>query len=372
MRQKIWHPWGVALLLLTSTWSVNAALLDRLLAAGQPEFVELSDQSNLAEAFKQVFPEVAGLETVGMRKLVIGSFVVEFVTSQRVKSGAEVTYTLAGITPAQMQGMTDRLHLEFATLLKQRGYEVLPASVLVNSVYKTELAEPNEQPVVVDDTGSASDVAKTALDVVNTGSSAKGETQMASVIATAKGTAPKVFESKFLNLPLAGKAADETGLGIVQARLKLNFMQFDPGFTKIDRKPRNMLATKDSRMEVFWPASTSSQWALKTPVVLPHVSGEKITDLGMSTGKKAAAVAKGLFGAANSLLGFGASSGGGAPRFVAGSQMTQVDALASVGMTAHSAANSGNFEVAADADYEDKVTKDLALVLQLYTQALPK
>jgi len=52
--------------------------------------------------------------------------------------------------------------------------------------------------------------------------------------------------------------------------------------------------------------------------------------------------------------------------------MTQVDTAASVGQTAYSAANSGKFEVTADPDYEEKVGKDLALVLQLYAQALPK
>ncbi|MDD5028957.1 MAG: hypothetical protein PHH58_05550 [Rhodoferax sp.] len=365
--QKHWQKWGVGLLMLVSTWSAQAGLFDKLLNAGEPKFVELSDNSNMAEVFKQAFPDVPLPDATAPRKLVIGAFVVEFVTSQRAGADSEKTYTLKGVTPVQMQNITEKLHREFATLLTQRGYEVLPASVLHNTAFKTELVVPNEGPVVVDDTGSVSDMANTAGLIKQ-----KGETQMASVTATAKGTAPKVFESKFLVLPVAREAANETGLAVIQVRLKLNFMQFDFGFTKIDGKPRNTLATKDSRIEVFWPTSKSTQLALKTPVVLPSGVAEKITELDMSTGEKAAVVAKGLYGAANSLLGFGPSSGGGAPRFVAGSGMTQVDAVASIGLTAHSAANSGKFEVTAEADYEEKVGKDLALVLQLYAQAIPK
>ncbi|TXT37108.1 MAG: hypothetical protein FD135_3837 [Comamonadaceae bacterium] len=308
--------------------------------------------------------------------MAIGSFQIEFVTSHRGASDsgetkAEKTYTLKGITPVQMQNITEKMPREFAALLTQRGYEVLPASVLQSTSFKTELAVPNEGPVMLDDTGSITDLANTAGLI-----SQKGETHMASVTATAKGTAPNVFERKFLVLPVARDAANEAGIAVVQVRLKLNFMQFDEGggfgFAKIEGKPRNTLATKDSRIEVFWPTSKSAQFALKAPVVLPGGVAEKITELDMSTGEKAAVVAKGLAGAAKNLLGFGASSNGGAPRFLAGSSMTQVETATSIGQTAYSAANSGKFEVTADPDYEEKVGKDLALVLQLYAQALPK
>lgn len=358
---------GVSLLLLASAWSAQAGLFDKLMAAGKPGFVELNDNNNLAEAFKQAFPDPSLPDAITPRKIAIGSFQIEFVTSQRAGSDSEKTYTLKGVTPEQMQNITEKMHREFATLLIQRGYEVLPASALQNTAFKTELAVPYDGPVVVDDTGSVTDMANTAGLIKQ-----KGETQMASVTATAKGTAPKVFEGKFLNLPLARDAANEAGMAVAQVRMKLNFMQFDFGFTKIEGKPRNTLASKDSRIEVFWPTSKSVQFVLQTPVVLPSGVSEKITELNMTTGEKAAVVAKGLFGAANSLLGFGASSNNGTARFVAGSTMTQVDAAASIGQTAYSTSVSGKFEVTAEADYEEKVSKDLALVLQLYAQALPK
>ncbi|MDD2883310.1 MAG: hypothetical protein PHQ58_23110 [Rhodoferax sp.] len=374
--QEYWPKWGVGLLLLASAWSSQAGLFDKLTGSGKPGFVELNDNTNQADAFKQAFSDTAVPEEIRPRKIAIGAFQIEFVTSHRGASDsgetkAEKTYTLKGITPVQMQNITEKMHREFAALLTQRGYEVLPASVLQSTSFKTELAVPNEGPVVVDDTGSITDLANTAGLI-----SQKGETHMASVTATAKGTAPNVFERKFLVLPVARNAANEAGMAVMQVRLKLNFMQFDEGggfgFAKIEGKPRNTLASKDSRIEVFWPTSKSAQFALKVPVVLPGGVAEKITELDMSTGEKAAVVAKGLFGAANSLLGFGASSNGGAARFVAGSTMTQVDTAASVGQTVYSAANSGKFEVTADPDYEEKVGKDLALVLQLYAQALPK
>lgn len=351
----------------------HAGLFDKLTGAGQPTFIELSESTSPAEAFKQAFPDTAAPESIAPRKIAIAAFQIEFVTTHMgtANSGetkSEKTYTLKGTTPAQMQNVTEKMHREFATLLTQRGYEVLPASSLQSTSFKTELAVPNEGPVVRDDNGSISDLANTAGLIKN-----KGDKNMASVTATAKGTAPNAFETKFMAAPAAQDAANEAGIAVVQVRLKLNFMQFDDtggfGFAKMEGKPRNMIAAKESRIDVFWPSSKMVQFAQKNPVLLPGGVADKATELNMSTGDKAAVVAKGLMGAATGFLGFGAGSNG---RFMPGSGVASVDAATSIGQTAYSASNSGKFEVTAEADYENKISKDLMLALQLYAQALPK
>lgn len=351
----------------------HAGLFDKLSGAGQPAFIELSENVNPADVFRQAFPDAALPEAIMPRKITIAGFQIEFVTTHMgtANSGdtkSEKTYTLKGTTPGQMQSITEKMHREFANLLTRRGYEVLPTNVLQNTSFQTELAVPNNGPVVRDDNGSISDLANTAGLIKN-----KGDKNMASVTASAKGTAPNAFETRFMQAPAAQEAANQAAVAVVQVRLKLNFMQFDDtggfGFAKMDGKPRNMIAAKESRIEVFWPSSKLAQLVQKNPLLLPGSVADKATELNMSTGDKAAVVAKGLAGAASGFLGFGPGSNG---RFLPGSGMANVDAAASIGQTTYSAANSGRFEVTADPDYEEKVSKDLALALRLYVQAIPQ
>lgn len=364
---------------LLGAGSVRAGLLDKLGSAGQSSVVELTDSVDKAAAFKEAFSEAGALaEASGpanfsLHKVAIAAFQIEFVTEQvgTARSGetkSDKSYTLKGVTEAQLQGVTEKMYHEFATLLIKRGFEVVPTAQLLKTSFKGELMAPNDGPVKTDENSLLGDVANSTDLVKRTGNSS-----MVSVTATAKGTAPGAFKTRFLAPPAARAAADELGIAVVQVRLKLNFMQFDEtggfGVAKLEGKPRNSLALRDSRLDLFWPGSQMAQFALKKTVLLPSAVANDVTEVAMTTTDKAGAAAKGLLGVAQGIMGFGAGSRG---QFVPGSKMTQLDAAGSAAQTAVSISNSGRFEVTAQGDYDEKLGSDIRLALQMYVEALPK
>lgn len=367
---------GVSLLGATG---VQAGLLDNLRSAGQSSVVELTDSADKAAAFKEAFSDPGALAAAigpanfSLHKVAIAAFQIEFVTEQvgTARAGetkSDKSYTLKGVTEAQMQGLTEKMYHELATLLIKRGFEVVPTAELLKTSFKGELMAPNDGPVKTDENSLLGDVAN-STDLVKR----SGNSSMVSVTATAQGTAPGAFKTKFLAPPAARAAADELGIAVVQVRLKLNFMQLDDtggfGFAKLEGTPRNSLALRDSRLDVFWPGAQMAQFAVKKPVRLPNAVASDVTEVAMTTTDKAGAAAKGLFGVAQGIMGFGAGSKG---QFVAGSKMTQLDAAGSAAQTAVSLSNSGRFEVTAQGDYEEKLSSDIRLALQMYVEALPK
>ena len=366
-----------SVLLFGLSVQAQAGLFDKLTGGEKPKRVELTETSDKADVFKQAFSEdSAFVATVkpaefDAHKVVIASFQVEFVT-QQVATGAgggsgsgagsvEKTFTLKGMSDGQMAAITEKLHSQFKDLLAQRGYEVLPGDALVNSSFKSELTNADGTPIRSDEKDGVLGSAR-SMGLIGRNS---GDTHSGSVTVTAQGTAPRVFEVKF-GMPAAMKAADELGVVLLQVRLKVNFMQIDTSNTALfsiseaEGKPRNMLALQGSRLDVFAPTSKMSQFVLKKSLLLPGSAAGQATELAMTDGEKAGAVAKGALSVVGGFFGAGGGSGGVAP------------AVGDLGGAAHSIGGSGKFEVTADADYEKKLSQDLGLVLGLYAEALPK
>lgn len=327
----------LSLSVLLGASGVQAGLLDKLSSSGQSSVVELTDGTDKAAAFKDAFSEPSALAAAitpanfSLHKVAIAGFQIEFVTEQvgTARSGetkADKAYTLKGVTEAQMQGLTEKMYHEFATLLIKRGFEVVPTAELLKTSFKSELIAANDGPVKTDENSLLGDIAN-STDLAKR----SGNSSMVSVTATAKGTAPGAFKTKFLAAPAARAAADELGIAVVQARLKLNFMQLEDsggfGFARLEGKPRNSLAVNESRYDVFWPGSQMAQFAVKRPVLLPGS---------------------------------------------AASEVTEVDAAGSALQTSVSISNSGRFEVNAQADYEEKTGNDLRLALQMLVEGLPR
>jgi len=348
----------------------QAGLFDILPGMGQTKRVELTDNADKADVFKQAFPENNPIAPADFtqRKIAIASLQIEFVTEHlgtgRSNDAAAVkTYTLKGVTDTQMQSVADNMYREFAALLTKRGFEVVPTEALMNTSFKTELMVPNDAPVHYDSKGAISDAAYAAGVIKH---AKKADNHQAGVTVTAKGTAPNAFETKFMSAPAARNAADELGIAVVQARLTVGFMQIDASgglSSDVEGKPRNVLAIKDSRYEVFWPASKMAMFSLKKPVLLSNSVSDKVTELGMTTTEKVGVVAQGVFGAVSGLVGLGKNIG---------ETRGLADAAGNLANTAHSAVNSGHFEVTAGDDYEEKVSKDIRLALEMYAEALPK
>lgn len=360
----------IGIALFFSCTPAQAGLFDILPGMGQTQRVELTDNADKADVFKQAFPENNPIAPADFtqRKIAIASLQIEFVTEHlgtgRSSDAAAVkTYTLKGVTDAQMQSVTDNMYREFAALLTKRGFEVMPTEALMNTSFKAELMMPNDGPVHYDSKGAISDAAY-AAGVIKHGK--KADNHQAGVTVTAKGTAPNAFETKFMSAPTARNAADELGIAVVQARLTVGFMQIDASgglSVDVEGKPRNVLAIKDSRYDVFWPTSKMARFSLKKPVLLSNSVSDKVTELGMTATEKAGAVAQGVFGAVSGLVGFGKNIG---------ETRGLADAGVNVANTAHSALNSGHFEVTAGDDYEEKISQDIRLALEMYAEALPK
>ena len=115
----------------------RAGLLSKLVDGG-PKRVELTDTSDKAAVYKDAFTRPGAFSPApeppanGLRKVVVAGFQVEFATEQQainrgqgagagLASTTDVTYTLKGVSDAQVQAVTDRLHDAFVTILPARG-----------------------------------------------------------------------------------------------------------------------------------------------------------------------------------------------------------------------------------------------------------
>ena len=355
---------------------VQAGLFDNITGGEKPKRVELTKSSDKTAVFKDVFAGVGPFASevkpaeVALRKVAIAAFQIEFVTQHIASAGKkgglgggglEKTFTLKGVSNEQQLAITERLHQQFKDLLVQRGYEIVPVEALMNSSFKSELSNVDGTPLRKDEKdgvlGSARSMGLIGRD--------SGDTHSGSTVVTARGTAPRVFDTKF-GMPSAMKLADELGIAVVQARLQVNFMQIDTSnealfsLAEAEGKPRNMLAKQGSQLSVFWPGSKMAQFIVNKSLLLPGSVGGAATELAMTDGEKAGAGAKMALSALGGFFGSGGGYGGLA------------QAAGDLGGTASAIAGSGKFEVAADADYQTKLLQDLGLVIGVYAEALPR
>jgi hypothetical protein len=344
-----------------------------LFGGAEPTLVELTASSDKAAVFKQVFPDPGKPADFAVRKVAIAAFQVEFVTQHIAAGGSngkdgkagsvEKTFTLKGTTDEQMAAMTEKLHQQFKDLLKQRGYEVLPEDALMSSSFKSELTNADGKPTRV---GEKDSVLGSAASMGLIGRKA-GDTHAGSVTVTAKGTSPNVFGFK-LGTPPTMKLANELGIAVIQVRMQVNFMNVDAGndgglfgsAAHAEGTPQNMLGAAGSQISVFWPDSKAAYFAVKKSIWLPSQVSDKATELASTTGEKAGSIAKGAASVLGGFMGFGGGGGG-----IAG-------AMNGLSSEVKSQGGSGKFEVTAGADYEQKLSQDLGLVLALYAEALPK
>ncbi len=332
------------------------------LLSSKPALVELTDAADKSAIFIKAFSDSGALSRdvkradFSERKAVITSFQIEFATEQVGQaesvsgSSAERLYTLLGVSDVQMQTITDAAYAAFSETLRKRGYELLPTTALDTASFKPELENADKPPVKQERSGAkklltAGGGTRNELDKDNT-----------SIIATAKGTAPDVWNAAF-KTPAASKLADELGVAAIQVRLKVNFARMDDAGTSgnATAKPRNTLGSQSTKLQVFSPGAKWSDFVLKKPVVLPNSAADKAVDIGGTSGEKTMAVAS---GAGSVLMGFmkGGISG----------------AAAGAGAAFGQAGASGNYSVTADANYDVNTSKDIALALEMMAEALPK
>ncbi|MBL8471659.1 MAG: hypothetical protein JNM98_07670 [Rhodocyclaceae bacterium] len=345
----------------------HAGLLGKLTDSG-PKRVELSEASDKAAVYKEAFTP-AGMfgkapeaPSNGLRKVVVAGFQVEFATEQKaiargagagagLASTTDVIYTLKGASDAQMQAVADRLHAAFLAKLRDKGFEVLPVSALAQTGYQESLTKANQAP--------AHHERGTAIDLLITPT--EKEVDNASVIATAKDTAPDVFARYTAGLGPGPGAADALQVNVIHLRLKLNFARFEESGwfnPEIDNQPQNMLSPGGTFMQVFMPGGLHIDYPLANSVVLPHRLADKAVPVEATTGQTAQRAAG---GAARALGGFLKGGLSGASDIVGGA----------VG-AAHSTLASGNYEVAAGADYEELLAQDGMLALSMIIEALAK
>jgi hypothetical protein len=350
------------MLCIALTTSVHAQGLLGGLFSSKPTPIELTGAADKSAIFTKAFSDSGALARdvkraeFAERKAAIASFQIEFATEQVGQaesvggSSAERIYTLLGVTEERLQALTDMAYVAFTETLNRRGYEVLPSSVLDAASFKPELANAGKAPVKQERSGakkvlSAGGGTRSELDKDNT-----------SIVATAKGTAPDVWDAAF-KIPSAIKLADEIGAAVIQIRLKVNFARMDDAGTSgnASAKPRNTLGTLTTKLQVASPGSKWLDFPLKKAVILPNSAADKAVDMVASSGEKTMAVAS---GAGSVLMGFmkGGISG----------------AAAGAGAAFGQAGASGSYSVTADANYDANTSKDIALALEMMAEALPK
>lgn len=355
------------LLLLAFVQAAHAGLLGKLTDDG-PKRVELTEASDMAAAYKEAFTpkgmlaKAPGAVGNGIRKVVVAGFQVEFASEQKaimrgqglgagLASTTDVIYALKGVSDTQMQAVADKLLAAFVANLQGRGYEVLPTGVLTQTDYRDSLLKAN-QPPVHHERGSAIDLVFTPTEK---------QVDNASVIATAKGTAPDVFARFLGGLGPGPRAADALQANIVHVRLKVDFARFEEtGWFNpdIDSKPQNMLSPGGTFMQVFMPGGLHTNYPLANSVVLPHRLADEAKPVEATAEQTAQRAAGGVARAAGGFLTGGLN---GLSNVVGGA----------VG-SAHSVLASGNYEVVAGGNYEDIVTQDAALAVQLLAEAFPR
>ena len=359
--------WGRGVLLVCAisaslvTHPAHAGLFDLIASATKGPPLVLTDTTDKADLFTKAFSDSGALARevkradLAGRKAVIASFQIEFATEQVGQSSdaggsdAEKIYTLVGVTPEQMQTVTDTAYAALMVNLAQRGYEVLPSSVLAAGIFKPELANANQPPVKKERSGFAT--------VIKAGGGHRDEQDRDnySYIATAKGTSPDVWDNAF-KAPTALKLSDELGAAAIEVRIKLNFARMDDAGTaeKTD-VPQNTLGIKNTRLNVYAPGDKWLTYELKKPVVLPGQAADKAVEIAATGTETAVATAS-----AGASMVFGFLQGG-----LAG-------AAGNAGAALRLAGGSGKYSVTADAGYEANTGKDIALALDMIMEALPR
>lgn len=355
------------LLVTLPVTNAHAGLLDKLTDSG-PKRVELNESTDKSAAYKDAFTpkgmfgKAPAAVSSSNKKVVIAGFQVEFATEQKaiqhgngvgagLASTTDVIYTLKGVSDTQLQSVTDKLYAAFVTELKGRGYEVLPTSALAETGYKESLQKANQAPVH-HERGAALDLVITPTEK---------EVDNASVVVTARDTAPDVFSRFLSGIGPGPRAADALQAHVVHLRLKVNFARFEEtGWFNpdLDSKPQNILSPNGTFMHVFTPGGLFNLYPLANSVVLPRRLAESANPVEASAGQTTQRAAG---GAARVLGGFLKGGIGGLTDVAGG-------AVAS----AHSVMASGNYEVVAGGDYEEVVTKDGSLAIGLMAEVFPK
>ena len=346
--------------------AAQAGLLGKLIDGG-PKRVELTDNSDLPAAFKEAFTKPGPFSTSpkaisnGNNKVIVAGFQVEFATEQQalnrgngagagLASSTDIVYTLKGVTDEQVQLVTDKLHAAFLDLLRSRGYEVLPTSMLDQTAYKEALQQANQPPLHHEQ--------GTGLDLVITPT--EKERENASLIATAKNTPPGVFARYTSGLGPGPRAADTLQALVIHVRLKMNFARFEESGwfnPEIDNKPQNMLSPNGTFIHVFMPGGLFNIYPLENSVILPHRLAEEAKPVEATSGQTTKRAAGGAARAVGGLLqgGFG------------GLVNVATGAVAS----AHSVVASGDYEVTAGGNYVDIQTQDGLLALRMISEIFP-
>jgi hypothetical protein len=342
----------------------HAGLFDKLTGADKPVRLELTESTDRAATFIKAFSNSGALARdikaaeFPERKIVISSFQIAFSTEQVGYATAagigstavEKVYTLQDVPQERMQALTDAGYIAFVDILKKRGYEVLPLTTLKADSFKVAMAKANQPPLKWERNG----LSKLAA---GGGNQDKLDQDNVTITATAKDTSPEMGGFDFK--PAAMTLAEEIGAAVIQVRLKMNFARFDDsgayGYSEIDDKPQNMLGAKGTLVQIFSPGPKRADFTPKKSVLLPHRVAEKANEVAMTNTEKAGTTAM----AAISVFG-GFLKGG-----LAG-------AAGEAGGAAHSIGGSGKFTVTPDAGYEAGTAYDIALVLEVIAEALPK
>lgn len=342
--------------------------------APKPERIELVEGADLAQVFlKAASPgglaPSAKVADVPQRRIAVGSLQVEFVTQQAGRAGArgstdvEKVYTLQGIDEASLQPLADQALAALQRQLAARGYELLARDALAASGYKVELdGADGTMPARFDEGETLSG----RLRAAGLGGGARGgpaDNTARSLVLTAQGTAPRVFDGLAGSFRPCMAAAEELGAVVLQLRLKLGFMQIDDtgswGFSEVEGKPQDLLAAQGTRVDVCAPGGRLWRYQLHKPVALPGRMGGEVREVAPTATEKAAGTAQ-LLGSA--VLGFLGGSGRGG---IAGAAGSAAGAL-------HSQAGSGRFDVIADPGHVQAALRDLQLSTALLIEALPR
>lgn len=365
---KSWLFFQCALALTAFVGPANAGLLDKLTDSG-PKYVELNDSSSLATSFKDAFTpkgpfsKIPEISAKSNKKVAVAGFQVEFATEQKgisrgngiaagMASTTDVVYTLKGTSDAQLQSIADNLHSLFVGQLKSKGYEIVPMNELLNTGYKDSLAKAN-QPPMRHERGAAIDLIFTPTEK---------EVDNASIIVTAKDTAPDVFARYTGGFGPGPGAADSLQANIVHMRVKVNFARFsETGFfnPEMDGKPQNVLSQSGTFMQVFSPGGLMTNFPLINPVVLPNRVADSATPVAATAEQTAQRAAGGIARAAGGFFFKGGISG-------------LADVAGGAAASAHSVLASGNYEVVAGPTYSEMIAKDFGLVISMMLEAFQK
>ncbi len=342
-------------------------LFSRLAGTNQPEVVNLTDQSDFAEAYGKAFQQPGALAHAfrrpdfKLRKVALGSFEIEFAMEQRGFGkgtlGAQdkaYNYFIRNVSDAQMQSVTEKAYAAFVEMIKARGYELVSTEAMAATPFKEQLDKASKVPTkwTRGALGSMLGQEQTQRDNVT-------------VSAVAAGVAPYPSVQILSSGPL-GKLSVDTAAISIGVKLKVNYAQVkDTGgvaIAEVDTKPKTMIATGDSMMALYAPDANQWQLPVWRAILLPNPIAEKTTQMQVTGEEKVKATASVGIGLALGFLGGGGSRGGLSGAFGNVNHQNAAEALG----------ESPNYEITAGADFEEKVAKDLTLALRVFAEALPK